>query len=312
MRPLPRADRDGGPERPAHAGRQRAARPAASWPGCRSTRGCRGPGSATTSRSAGSSPPGWAGRSSTGWSSRCSAVSTPGAPTSCRWRRRCRSWRRTRAGSARCSPPPGRAGRPRTSAGQDGAVFGAPRGGVGRLPAAVARLSGGRDPHRRRRSASCARTPTGWRLTVGPTRSPEEVLADAVVLAVPAAPAARLLRADVAGGRVRPGRSVALRVDGRGRAGLPGRGVPVAADRLGVPGAAGGRPRSVKAVDVLLARSGAGTPTRRPAWCVVRASVGRLGEEAVLQRDDAELVELVLGRPHRRPRASPTRRWTPG
>jgi oxygen-dependent protoporphyrinogen oxidase len=28
---------------------------------------------------------------------------------------------------------------------------------------------------------------------------------------------------------------------------------------------------------------------------VVRASVGRFGEEAVLQRDDAELVDLVLG-----------------
>src|SRR3954454_6144568 len=79
----------------------------------------------------------------------------------------------------------------------EGAVFGAPRGGVGRLPDAVARLSGAtvrtgatvRELHRR---------PDGWRLVIGPTRSPEEVLADGVVLAVPAAPAARLLRPHVA------------------------------------------------------------------------------------------------------------------
>jgi oxygen-dependent protoporphyrinogen oxidase len=36
----------------------------------------------------------------------------------------------------------------------------------------------------------------GWRLTVGPTRAPEYVEADAVVIAVPARPAARLLAAE--------------------------------------------------------------------------------------------------------------------
>ena len=45
-----------------------------------------------------------------------------------------------------------RASRAAADAGaQDGAVFGAPRGGVGRLPAAVARLSGADGPHRRHR-----------------------------------------------------------------------------------------------------------------------------------------------------------------
>lgn len=38
-----------------------------------------------------------------------------------------------------------------------------------------------------------ARTPEGFRLVTGPTTAPEELLADAVVLATPAAPAARLL-----------------------------------------------------------------------------------------------------------------------
>ena len=53
----------------------------------------------------------------------------------------------------------------------DGAVFGAPRGGVGRLPQAVARLCGA---HVRTGAPvrELARTPTGWRLTVGPASGP--------------------------------------------------------------------------------------------------------------------------------------------
>jgi oxygen-dependent protoporphyrinogen oxidase len=133
----------------------------------------------------------------------------------------------------------------------DGAVFGAPCGGVGRLPAAVARLSGATV----RTGATVrelGRTPTGWRLTVGATNAPEEVLADAVVLAVPAAPPG-------SGFLVPP-------VDGR----------------------------AVKAVTFSSAKWGWYGQAAR-GTTVVRASVGRFGEEAVLQRDDAELVDLVLG-----------------
>ena len=171
-----------------------------------------------------------------------------------------------------------------------GAVFGAPRGGVGRLPAAVARLSGAevrtgatvRELHRR---------PEGWRLVIGSTRSPEEVLADGVVLAVPAAPSARLLRPHAAAAasdltQVRYS-SMAVVALAFPRSVWPG---PPTGSGFLVPPVEG---RSVKAVTFSSTKWGwyAGSA---PDLVVVRASVGRLGEEAVLQRDDEDLVDLVL------------------
>ena len=107
------------------------------------------------------------------------------------------------------------------------------------------------------------------------TRGPLD--ADAVVLAVPARPAARLLE------RVDPdrrgrGRPAGLRERGPGHAGPAGR--DRAAGAVRVPGAGGTRasrsrrPRS----SARSGRSGA-TPT-----VLVRASLGRYGEEAVLQQ----------------------------
>jgi oxygen-dependent protoporphyrinogen oxidase len=52
--------------------------------------------------------------------------------------------------------------------------------------------------------------------------------------------------------------------------------------------------RTVKAVTFSSAKWG-WYADAAPGTTVVRASVGRVGEEAVLQRDDAELVDLVLG-----------------
>nr|WP_308209994.1 protoporphyrinogen oxidase [Actinomadura madurae] len=80
-----------------------------------------------------------------------------------------------------------------------GPVFATLPGGLGTLPHLVAgdvEVAGGtvrtgamvRELRRREH---------GWRLTVGPTRAPEHLDADAVVIAVPAAPAARLLEHDV-------------------------------------------------------------------------------------------------------------------
>ena len=172
----------------------------------------------------------------------------------------------------------------------DGAVFGAPRGGVGRLPAAVARLSEAevrlgatvRELHR---------TPGGWRLVLGSARAPEELLADAVVVAVPAAPSARLLRPHA------PAAATEL-------ARIPYSSMAVVA--LAFPGTALSRPlhgsgflvppvdgRSIKAVTFSSTKWGwyAGAA---PGLVFVRASLGRVGEEAVLQRDDADLVDLVL------------------
>jgi oxygen-dependent protoporphyrinogen oxidase len=73
-------------------------------------------------------------------------------------------------------------------------VFAGIAGGMGRLPELLAATLPVRTGATVR---ELRRTDSGWSLTVGATNAAEEVTADAVVLAVPAAPAARLL-ADVA------------------------------------------------------------------------------------------------------------------
>jgi oxygen-dependent protoporphyrinogen oxidase len=173
----------------------------------------------------------------------------------------------------------------------EGAVFGAPCGGVGRLPAAVARAS--RATVRTRATVrELARTPTGWRLTLGPRSAPEELAADAVVLAVPAAPAARLLRSAVpaAAAELTQVRSASMAVVTLAFPTASVRGAPAGSGFL-VPPVDG---RTVKAVTFSSAKWG-WYADAASGTTVVRASVGRVGEEAVLQRDDAELVDLVLG-----------------
>ena len=76
----------------------------------------------------------------------------------------------------------------------DGPVFAGIPGGMGQLPEALAAGLAVRTDATVR---ELTRTPTGFALTVGPTTAPERIEADAVVLATPAAPTARLL-ADVA------------------------------------------------------------------------------------------------------------------
>ena len=72
-------------------------------------------------------------------------------------------------------------------------VFASVRGGLSRLVEAIADRTSAQvrlgDPVRQ-----LTRTGEGWELTVGSTRDPQRVTADAVILATPAAPAARLLR----------------------------------------------------------------------------------------------------------------------
>lgn len=72
----------------------------------------------------------------------------------------------------------------------DAPVFAGIAGGMGRLPELLAATLPVRTDATVR---ELRRTASGWALTVGPTNASEEVTADAVVLAVPAAPAARLL-----------------------------------------------------------------------------------------------------------------------
>ena len=159
-----------------------------------------------------------------------------------------------------------------------GPVFAGVTGGLGALPPA---LASGLDVRLGTTVRALERIPGGWRLTTGSAAAPAHVEADAVVLAVPAAPAARLLaghvpveelgRVDYASVAI-----VTLVLDGPS----PGRGSGYL-----VPAVEG---RTTKAVTFTSRK------WDRPGPAVVRASVGRQGDEIDLQREDAELVAVVL------------------
>ena len=198
------------------------------------------------------------------------------------------------AEAARSLLPP-QAGSPGTRAG--GPVFTTLTGGLGMLPDYLAKLSGAevRTGAVARELAPAGR---GWRLTVGSAAAPRQVEADAVILAVPARPAGRLL-AGV------PGASAAVTAFGQisyasmaivtlayprsafpapGLAGLGWSGYLVpAVDR-----------RAVKAVTFSTVKwphlAGASAD---PDLEIVRCSVGRIGEEALLQHADDELAALA-------------------
>lgn len=159
-----------------------------------------------------------------------------------------------------------------------GPVFAGLAAGLGTLPAALAQNL---DVRLKTTVRELNRTASGWRVTTGSAAAPAYLDADAVMLAVPAAPAARLLtghvpveelaRVDYASVGI-----ITLVLDGPS----PGQGSGYL-----VPAAEG---RTTKAVTF------SSRKWDRPGPAVVRASVGRYGEAQDLQRDDAELVAVVL------------------
>ena len=159
--------------------------------------------------------------------------------------------------------------------------------GLGALPDAVAKASNA-DIRTGATVRDLERTQAGWRLTVGSAADPEYLPADAVIVAVPAAPAARLLSRTV------PAASAALSQ-------IPYASMAIvtlayrAEDfpetrRSGylVPAVDG---RAVKAATFSTVK----WPhlARRAPVQVVRCSVGRIGETALLQRDDDDLAALA-------------------
>jgi oxygen-dependent protoporphyrinogen oxidase len=159
--------------------------------------------------------------------------------------------------------------------------------GIGALPETVAKAAGA-DVRTNAMVRELKRTPTGWRLTIGSTADPEYLDADAVILAVPGAPAARLLKdtASEAAARLAeiPYASMAIVTLAFRAADFP------AQQRSGylVPAVDG---RAVKAVTfstVKWSHLAAQAPVH-----VVRCSVGRSGDVAVLQRDDEDLAALA-------------------
>ena len=188
---------------------------------------------------------------------------------------------------------------PASGARAGGSVFTTLAGGLGMLPAYLAKASGAEV-----RSAAMVRelasAGTGWRLTLGSAAAPEQVDADAVILAIPARPAGRLLAAV-------PGTSAAVTAFGEisyasmaivtlayPRSAFPEPGLAA----LGwsgylVPAVDG---RAVKAVTFSTVKwphlAEVTAPGAEPLE-IVRCSVGRIGEEALLQRADDELAALA-------------------
>jgi oxygen-dependent protoporphyrinogen oxidase len=189
-----------------------------------------------------------------------------------------------------------------------GSVFTTLAGGLGLLPCFLAKASGAEvrtNCITRVLSPAPAAPGAGprWRLTVGSAAAEELIDADAVILAVPARPAARLL-AEV------PGASAAVTVLGEigyasmaivtlafPRSAFPGTFPGGGLAALGwsgylVPAVDG---RAVKAVTfstVKWPHLADAAPGAEPLE-IVRCSVGRIGEEALLQRADEDLAALA-------------------
>lgn len=170
-------------------------------------------------------------------------------------------------------------------------VFASLPGGMGRLPGLVLE-GGGFEVRTSATVRALRRTTTGWALTVGPTTHPETLEADAVVLATPAGPTARLLGDEVAHAAA-------------GLAGIEAASVAVvtlAFRAQDVPDALFERSgflvppveqRTIKASTFSFAKWG-WVRDLDPDVVVLRTSLGRHGEEATLQATDEGLVRVSL------------------
>jgi protoporphyrinogen/coproporphyrinogen III oxidase len=167
----------------------------------------------------------------------------------------------------------------------DAPVFAGLAGGLGLLPSAVA---AGLDVRTSAPVRALARTGTGFRLTVGSTRTPETIETAQVVLATPAAPTARLLAdaAPDAAGELGAVEYASMAI------------VTLAVPELEVGGSSGFmvpavEGRRIKAATYSFSKwawVGAVSDLR-----ILRASLGRHREEATLQAPDDELVAQVVG-----------------
>lgn len=163
------------------------------------------------------------------------------------------------------------------------AVFAAIRGGVGRLPVALA-ASGRFDVRVGITARSVRRTSGRFTIDCGPVPRSEEVAADAVIVAVPPAKAAALLRevAPVASTDLAAIETASVAVVTLAFRDVP---LPTGSGLL----VAAGEPLAVKGV-TLTSQKWPGTPA---GLVLLRASIGRIGESRDLQRADDELVAIV-------------------
>jgi protoporphyrinogen/coproporphyrinogen III oxidase len=208
----------------------------------------------------------------------------------------------TLTGAARAALAASAAHRPAPGA----PVFATVAGGVERLVHAMAAQVTVRQGSTVR---ELRRTGPRWTLVLGPVPRPETVEADAVVLAVPARPAARLL-ADVA-----PAAAADVGVLDYASVAL----VALALPPVELPDLSGflvpaGEGFDMKAATFFTSKWA--HLRRSDGTVLVRASCGRYGDEQLLQRDDPALTKLVLselstllGRPLPDPVDSLVQRW---
>jgi protoporphyrinogen/coproporphyrinogen III oxidase len=171
-------------------------------------------------------------------------------------------------------------------------VFTTLTGGAGTLPPALAKASGA-NVRTKATVRELARTAAGgWRLTVGPAIAPEYVEADAVILALPARPASRLVAQ-------LPGATPAADLAAIEYASMAI--VTLAYESAAFPEPLTGSGYLVPAVDGRPVKAATFSTVKWPHLFAkqpgelhfIRCSIGRIGEEAVLQRDDADLVSLA-------------------
>ncbi len=184
-------------------------------------------------------------------------------------------------------PAPSASTAPGTEPPRPAPVFVTLTTGLGAVPEAVAKASGA-DVRVSAMVRGLRRTATGWRLTLGSAADPEYLDADAVIIAVPAAPAARLLTEAV------PAAATEL-------AQIPYASMAIVT--LAFP--AGDFPEQrrsgylVPAVDGRAVKAATFSTVKWPHLAaqapvqVVRCSLGRSGDVAVLQRDDKDLAALA-------------------
>lgn len=172
-------------------------------------------------------------------------------------------------------------------------VFAGLVGGVGRLPELLAEdvIARGGTISLRTMARGLRREGSGWAVTVGPTIEESVVRARSVVVAVPAANAARLLQQVAPGaadalGTVETASSVVISLAVRRRT------APTFSGSGFLVPAVDGRP--IKAA-TFSANKWAWTAALDPDLFVLRASIGRAGEAATLQRDDDTLVTQAIG-----------------
>jgi oxygen-dependent protoporphyrinogen oxidase len=168
-------------------------------------------------------------------------------------------------------------------------VFTTLAGGLGTLPAVLAAASGAvirtKATVRELTRANDGR----WRLTIGPASAPERLEADAVILALPARPASRLLAGPA------PAAAAALAEISYASMAI----ITLAYPQDAFPAAPSGSGFLVPAVDGHAVKAVTFSTVKWPhlrapgSLHIVRCSVGRLGDEAVLQRDDADLASLA-------------------